>query len=231
MKTPHAINGGASMHGPKRWSPKRWRPKLRALAAMAAAVFMTACGSSETDYQIDPGAVLGAKPLIEPLPLTVGVYYDAEFRNFETVQTRRVRDSIDRYHLRLGRPSMALFDLAFGALFAETVALSAAPPWEDGESQLDAAIAPRIESASLSSVRYAFTLTGANGRVIADWTVTGRHAGETSSERTVAHSIRFAMRDAAADFLIGFQQESEVRAWLARLEILVPNAPLGPHGP
>ncbi|MEE8501397.1 MAG: hypothetical protein V3S23_01640, partial [Kiloniellales bacterium] len=63
MKTPPAINGGASMRGPKRWSPKRWWPKLRVLAAMAAAVFMTACGSSETDYQIDPGAVLGAKPL------------------------------------------------------------------------------------------------------------------------------------------------------------------------
>ena len=213
------MNGGASMHGPKRWWLQR-----RALAAMAAAVFMTACGSSETDYQIDPGAVLSEKPLIEPLPLTVGIYYGPEFRNFETVQTRRVRDSIDRYHLRLGRPSMALFDLAFGALFAETVALSAAPPWEDGESQLDAAIAPRIESASLSSVRYAFTLTGANGRVIADWTVDGRHAGEISGERTVAHSVRLAMRDAAAEFLIGFREEHEIRAWLARLEIIAPNA-------
>jgi hypothetical protein len=226
MKNPPAANGGSSMHGPNR----KW-PKLRALAAIAAAVFMTACGSSETDYQIDPGAVLAAKPLIEPLPLTVGVYYGAEFRNFETVHTRRVRDSIDHYHLRLGRPSMALFNLAFGALFAETVVLSAAPPWGDGGRQLQATIAPRIESASLSSVRYAFKLTGANGRVIADWNVAGQHTGETSSERTVAHSIRFAMRDAAADFLIGFQEEREVRAWLARLEIVVPNAPPGPHGP
>lgn len=213
------------MHGLKQW----W-PKARALAALAAAVFMTACGTSETDYQVDPGAVLSEKPLIEPLPLTIGVYYGPEFRNFETVKTRHDGNSLDHYHLRLGRPSMALFNLAFGALFAETVALSAAAPWQDGEPGWQAAIAPRIESASLSSVRYAFTLTGANGRVIADWTVAGRHTGETSSERTVAHSIRFAMRDAAADFLIGFREEREVRAWLARLEIVAPNAPPGPHG-
>ncbi len=213
------MNGSASMRRPNRWWPPR-----RALAAMAAAVFMTACGTSETDYQIDPGAVLGAKPLIEPLPLTVGIYYGPEFRNFETVQTRRDHNSIDRYHLRLGRPSMALFNLAFGALFAKTVALSTAPPWGDGEPGLQAAIAPRIESASFSSVSYAFTLTGANGRVIADWTVDGRHAGEISGERTVAHSIRFAMRDAAAEFLIGFREEHEIRAWLARLEIIAPNA-------
>ena len=175
MRNSRAMNGSASMRRPNRWWPPR-----RALAAMAAAVFMTACGTSETDYQIDPGAVLGAKPLIEPLPLTVGVYYGPEFRNFETVQTRRDHNSIDRYHLRLGRPSMALFNLAFGALFAKTVALSTAPPWGDGEPGLQAAIAPRIESASFSSVSYAFTLTGANGGVV---TLIKRSTGRTGSGR------------------------------------------------
>lgn len=107
-------------------------------------------------------------PLLDPLPLTVGVVYDEAFRSYEHVEV--IPDERE-WTVELGAANVALFDEIFGAMFAETVQLpdpnaTAAPPAEgDGGARngasgvgslangtavsidgLDAVIVPTIES-------------------------------------------------------------------------------------
>jgi hypothetical protein len=76
------------------------------------------CGCSA---HIEP--VLARRPLVEPLPLSVGVYFSPEFRVYRNKCETFLCKEYD-----LGPPSVALFETVLAGVFENTVVLDAMPP-------------------------------------------------------------------------------------------------------
>lgn len=201
-----------------------WR-RMRALAAAVLIGFAVAgCGTTYSDYEIDPGTVYDGDPLVEPLPLAVGVYYGPGFRVHEASIKRSGPGRVDRYHLRLGPSSIALFDRVFEAQFADVRRVDRLPPLEAGEPELDAVIEVAFQSVRLMSVGYDLTLYAPTGTVVAKLDAQSSVYNEHVDEETVARALRAAMRNAAARFLVDLPDHPDVHAWLTSLGLIEPLA-------
>ena len=66
-------------------------------------------------------------PLIEHLPLTVGVYYGNDFRNYNNTETIPSEDSTTIINTQLGKANIALFDYIFTNLFEKVIPLQNLP--------------------------------------------------------------------------------------------------------
>ncbi len=209
-------------------------PRVRALAsAVLIALALGGCGTTYSDYEIDPGNVYDGIPLVEPLPLTVGVYYGPAFRIHESTIKRSGASRVDRYHLRLGPSSVALFDRILEAQFTEVRHVDATPPLESGEPELDAVIEVAFRSTGLMSVGYDLTLYAPTGQLIAKLEVKSSVYYEHVNEDNVERALRVAMRNAAARFLVDLPDHPDVHAWLTSLGLVDPLAGVSsprPHG-
>ncbi len=210
-----------------------WR-RVRALASAVVIVLaLGGCGTTYSDYEIDPGTVYDGIPLVEPLPLTVGVYYGPAFRIHESTVKRSGASRVDRYHLRLGPSSVALFDRILEAQFTEVRHVDATPPLEAGEPELDAVIEVAFQTVGLMSVGYDLTLYSPTGREIAKFDVNSSIYYGHANEENVARALRVAMRNAAARFLVDLPDHPDVHAWLTSLGLVDPLAGVSsprPHG-
>lgn len=209
----------------------------RLLRDLAAAVLIglgvAGCGTTYSDYEIDPGTVYDGDPLVEPLPLAIGVYYGPGFRNHEADIKRSGPSRVDRYHLRLGPASIALFDRVLEAQFADVRHVDRLPPLEVGEPELDAVIEVAFQSVGLMSVGYELALYAPTGKIIAKFEVNGRTHAEYVDEAIVTRGLRVAMRNAAARFLVDLHDRPDVHIWLAGLGLAEPPARVSsprPHG-
>jgi len=209
----------------------------RRIDALAAAVLIglavVGCGTTYRDYEIDPGTVYDGDPLVDTLPLKVGVYYGPGFRVHEANIKRSGPSRVDRYHLRLGPSSIALFDRLLEAKFADLCHVDRLPPLNAGGPELDAIIEVTFQSVGLMSVGYDLTLYTPTGNVIARFEVNGRIYYEQVDEDTVIRGLRVAMRNAAARFLVDLHDRPDVHVWLAGLGLVEPHARVSsprPHG-
>jgi hypothetical protein len=195
-----------------------WRQWKRTLvSAVLFALGAAGCGTTYEDHVIEPGQVYDGEPLVTPLPLAVGVYYPPEFRDYESHASRSNDRRVDRYHLRLGPASVALFDRILAAQFAEVRPVDRLPAPDDGEADLDAVIEVSFASAGLMSVGYDLTLYAASGTVIAKFDADGATYSDRVDDETVSRGLRVAMRNAAAKFLVDFPDNPDVHAWLSGL--------------
>ncbi len=208
--------------------------RLRALAsAVLIGLAVGGCGTTYNDYEINPGTVYDGDPLVEPLALTVGVYYGPAFRIYETTIKRSGPSQVDRYHLRLGPSSIALFDRILEAQFTEVRNVDRTLPLEAGEPELDAVIEVEIRSVGLMSVGYDLTLYAPTGQVIAKFDVNSSIYYEYANLETIARALRVAMRNAAARFLVDLPDHPDVHVWLTSLGLIEPLARVSsprPHG-
>ncbi len=195
----------------------------RSFALLVGALVTTArCGTSYRDHQVEVGEVLEVDPLMERLPVTIGIYYAPEFRSFEETDTYRADGSVNRYHLRLGAPSVKLFDRVFPALFEITIPVSSRPPFTGTATEQDAVIEPRIKRATRDSVTYEFVFYSPSGKLLVTWSVTGNYGPSVNNARQAGQAVRFAMRNAAAKFLVEFDQQPQIRAWLQGKGVALP---------
>ena len=81
-------------------------------------------------------------PVVERLPLTVGVYYDQELRGYEH---EKYGGSRWPYVYRLGPASVAMFNDILPKMFKEVVAVGAIPPSPSTRRKILGILAPRIE--------------------------------------------------------------------------------------
>jgi hypothetical protein len=170
-----------------------------------------------------PEPVLVREPRPERIPVRIGAYYSAGFREFTY-----------RHHLTdttwiLGRPSQKLFEEAFNFLFLEVVEL-AQPGTDPTHSDLAGIIEPQIVSAAYEwaqgrgyyplHVTYGFTLYSPKGESLASWQVTGSGGTEPLRGspldiiRYVKRSFEHAMREAAWKFTSGFREVPQLQEWL-----------------
>lgn len=199
-------------------------PSLAALAALAG------CGDVEVaaESQMPP-------PLIDPLPITVGIHYSEDYSKYAHAEERwgvKWRAELGPYHVRMA-------ENLFHAAFRETVpvkdlkALPANPPYV-------AIIEPRIEQYSFITpkdtganyyavtIKYRLNVLAPTGETADSLTFTGYgsfKSGGVSTTSPMVSATKAAMRDAAAKFLVQFPEQDVAKKLVAGTPLIEPAAP------
>ncbi len=154
-------------------------------------------------------------PVLEPLPLVVGIRYPETLTNFVHQEAPPLESE---WTIRLGAANQLLFDKLFGAMFVETVMLG---PDTDvaAHPELDAVIEPTLEEFEFSLprqsqtdqyavwLRYNVRVYTPDGELISNWPVTAYGqvgAKMMAPEKSMQQATVLAMRDAAASIAVGF---------------------------
>jgi hypothetical protein len=190
------------------------------LAAMSA---LCACG----DVNVAANAEF-PKPLVEPLPLRLGVYYSDEFSAYQHAEERWGVE----WKVELGQFHVTMADKLFDAAFRDTVKLKA--PADGQTSDVRAVVEPRIEQYSFITprdtgakyyavtIKYRLNVFAPDGRLADSLTFTGYGSAVSSgmtSTKPMLIATRKAMRDAAAKFLVQFPEQDVVKKLVAGLPI------------
>ena len=171
-------------------------------------------------------------PLVRKIPITVGVYYPEELRNFSFTEIDDYTGD-DQYIVNSGETQVELFNTVLPALFEHVVMLDSL---EERPGELDAVFVPAIEEFQLGLpqktklkvyevwVKYNMRLEQPEGEYIADWVMTAYGKSPTESFQSVDAGVQdatvVALRDLAASFTLGFSGIPEVNEWLAENEKL-----------
>jgi hypothetical protein len=174
-------------------------------------------------------ANLPRRPLIEPLPVTIGVYYSPEFSTHTHEEIKEVEGDTNKYKFILGSKSVLLFDQVFSSMFEKVILVEKRPPLGPIGLELAAIIEPSIEEIRISVVRhssnyerslvvitYRIALYSTSGIRLASYSVEGSGESRPSASigtKSFGEATHFAMRDAAAQFMAGFQDQQGVKEW------------------
>ncbi len=167
-------------------------------------------------------------PLVNKLPLTIGVYYDENFSSYSYTEIND-RTGKDQLIVTSGSSQVNLFNTLLPAVFESVVQIEDMNSIE-GFSNIDAILVPGIEEFQLGLpektnldvyeiwVKYNLRLSKADGDYIADWVMTayGKSPKENfkTQDEGVNRAAEIALRDMAASFAIGFSNIPGVNEWL-----------------
>lgn len=195
------------------------------LTAAAAGLALSACG----DVQVGTDMTF-PKPLVEELPMMVGIYYSEDFRKYVHDESRWGVDwkvELGQYHVRMG-------DKLFDAAFRDIVMVKTLDDLPSAEP-LRAVIEPRIEQYSFITprdtgakyyavtIRYRLNVFAPDGRLADSLTFTGYGSSPSSgltSTNPMMLATRTAMRDAAAKFLVQFPEQPITKKMIAQLPLI-----------
>jgi hypothetical protein len=170
---------------------------------------------------------------ISKLPITVGVYYSPEFKDYQYVGSR----TGDQWKFPLGAASVKLHNQALPVLFMNYFLVQTRPPFSAGTTECNAVIEPRIEAFDFdlpflktgsygAEITYRYTLYSLKGDPVASWIIKGSGAkhGKPGFEfaRWPGEAADLAMQDAVNKFITTFSEVPEVRAWLKQNNLPVP---------
>jgi len=197
--------------------------RFQALLAAWLCLLSTACSVSTITLSGEYPA-----PLARKLPLTIGVYYPDELRNYAYVEIDD-NSGKDQYIIQSGESQVQLFNTVLPALFQNVVLLDSLDQASQN-SNIDAVFVPNIEEFQLGLpsktklkvyeiwLKYNMRLSKTNGDYIADWVMTayGKSPDESfqSVDAGVKDAATVAMRDLAASFTLGFTSVPGVSDWL-----------------
>lgn len=216
------------------------KPCLSRIALVLVAALLSACGSRQVMVQGE-----FPRPLMEPLPLTLGVIYSEAFANHEFFDEAAGKAESD-WLVRTGEAQVAFWDTLFGGMFERVIHIQDHDTLHEYEHTVDAVIVPYVEELQYTIplhtnvkiyevwMRYRFRLSTvdeihdhANGALtyhpahsFADWTLTAYGKTPTaflqSDEEAVNLAAVVALRDAGANFITSFERVPDVAAWLDR---------------
>jgi hypothetical protein len=196
---------------------------FQVLVVACLALFCSSCSVSTITLSGDY-----PQPLARKLPITVGVYYPDELRNFS--YTEIDDDSgADQFIVQSGASQVQLFDTMLPALFENVVLLDNLDNVAQN-TNIDAVFVPAIEEFQLGLpsktkldvyeiwLKYNMRLSKTNGDYIADWVMTAYGKSPDADFRSVDSGVQdaatVAMRDLAASFTLGFSGVPGVNDWL-----------------
>jgi hypothetical protein len=173
-------------------------------------------------------------PLIEPLPLTLGVWYADDFAKHEFFdQAKGKKES--SWVVNTGASQVQMWDTLLTGMFTKVVRLAQPPgpgPARQGQANggADAVLIPHVEDLQYAIpaqtnikvyeiwMRYRFELVAADGTEIAQWTMTSYGKTPTALLQTDQEAVNMAavvaLRDAGANFATHFTKVPAVREWL-----------------
>jgi len=206
----------------------------RSLSGALCLGLLSACTATKltTKAQLPP-------PLIEQLPVRVGIHYSKEFREYVHKETR---GSID-YEVNLGAAHVTNLDWLLKAMFREVVQVedpariaAIAPP-------LAFVLEPKFEEYSfltpkdvageafIVTIRYLMTLYDGGGARVDSFTFTGygrEKARALASKEPLATATQRAMRDAGAKIAVELTDQESVRLLLRGAGSPLPVSPPAP---
>ena len=203
---------------------------LRPCLAALVVLLLSACTGTtlSAQAQLPP-------PLVEKLPVRVGVYYSKEFREYVHKETRSEID----YEITLGPAHVQNLDWLLKAMFAEVVQVEDPTHVAELQPPLVMVLEPRFEEYSfltpkdvageafIVTIRYLLTVyDGGGGRVDAfTFTGYGREKAHTlASKAPLQIATQRAMRDAGAKVAVEFTDQDSVRLLLRNPVIVPPPA-------
>jgi hypothetical protein len=209
----------------------RRRPIVAALSLLAL-IALPAC-SGKVD--IDPAALEMPTPLVERLPITVGVHYDEALLNHYHLEKHTVGSE---FEYRLGPPTKALFDQVFSTMFETIVPVEGSSTATVDGQKVAGVLSLRIETfvawnhvprgagwfdVIFPRIVYSATLYAPPG--VKKTSIRGDGIGKLEGlGEWLPTVVARAMRNAAAVLVVNFYNDPEVKAWLASLGIAEPGA-------
>lgn len=164
-------------------------------------------------------------PLVETLPVSVGLYYDDELRDFIHVEAlpRSSTWTID-----LGDANLAMLNPVFAQMFASTREIPTLPPSPAETAAVDGVLSSTLEQFQFDVPRssrdefvevwlqYRLQLLDPDGDLVIDWEVPGYGKAEIDGNRedAVRRAAITAMREAGARISTNFTQQQPVQDWL-----------------
>lgn len=183
-----------------------------ALVGMIALTLLAGCSGTVTVADQFPD------PLVEPLPLRVGLFMSSEFRSY-------IHEDDDvGVRFELGSKQTALYRTVFDSLFLQAIEVAG----HGGESDLDLVIEPVLEEyAFLSpaetatdfyavSLKYQMRLYSGDGELIGYWPFVAYGKNRTqmiNKFESLGDATSLALRDAAAALVTQFRDVLQSRQW------------------
>jgi len=204
-----------------RGSPVPMRARLIPPVLCLLAFVLSGCAT--TTVQVE--GAFPSEPLIEQLPLTIGVHFDEAFSNYQIDEPIPQRGD---WSITMGNAQVQMFRTVLPAMFERVVEL------EDpsAAAEVDAVLRPRVDDMQFAIpfqtksnffevwIRYQLTLTAPGSeQIIASWPLTAygrtRDAFLEGAEAAIEQAAVMALRDAAAFLAIDFADTRELEPWLA----------------
>ena len=183
-------------------------------------------------------AGLDHEPLVEKLPLTVGIYYSEEFTsNIVRAEAGFAGDPPafwDTYVFDVGECSVLLFDQVVSSMFQEVMHIDS-PPGSGTRGLPVAGVfipsflsldvtkgQPGFKQSKTVDINYEITLVERDGRPIDSWQVSGTgvkaHGPTFDRGAHASEAARAAIRDALAEFLVRFDERDKTREHLLKVD-------------
>ena len=191
---------------------------------------LLACGPAQVVVQGQFPA-----PLIEPLPLTLGVWYGDDFAGHEFFDESKSRQE-SSWIVSTGAAQVQMWDTLLAGMFTRVVQLQTRPRPGQQTPGVDAVFIPHVEELQYAIpahtnvkvyeiwMRYRFDLLNASGGAIAEWGMTSYGKTPTaflqSDQDAVNLAAVMALRDAGANFAANFTRVPAIAQWLDEKGIL-----------
>lgn len=202
-----------------------------AFAAILVVLLLSGCTATRltTQAQLPP-------PLIDKLPVRVGVHYSKEFAEYVHKETRSQID----YEVTLGPAHVTNLNWLLGAMFAELVEVDDPSAVADIRPPLLFVLEPKFEEFSfltpkdvageafVVTIRYLLTLYDGSGGRVDSFTYTGygrEKARTLASKEPLAIATQRAMRDAGAKVAVELTDQEAVRLLLRNPANPLPATP------
>jgi hypothetical protein len=160
-------------------------------------------------------------PLVQKIPLAVGVYYPPQFRDARPESKRFIQPGQTITEIwPLGHASVATLDAALRGLFESVVEVKQWPP--SGEPlKVAGVLVPSMPSDCVevtltqTRIRYRVEWFSSKGLEAESWQVTGVSGIDMPMVVPFEALMNEALRSAAANFVVSFYRDPQARAWLA----------------
>lgn len=211
-------------------------PGLRLGLAALLCVLLAGCGPARVDVEGNFPA-----PLMEKVPLTLGVWYDQEFTNHEFFDEASSR-SESSWVVRTGEAQVQMWDTLLNGMFVELVPMKGKPGPGQMNQSVDAVLIPHVDELQYAIpahtnikvyeiwMRYRLQLVTSGGETIAEWTMPAYGKTPTafmqSDQAAVNLAAVMALRDAGANFATSFTRVPAVSEWMEQRNVVAPEAAL-----
>ena len=199
-----------------------WRP----LMALVIAGVLSACGSQQVTVKGD-----FPTPLMDPMPLRIGIWYDEAFATHEFFDDAAGRTEAS-WLVKTGEAQVQMWNTVLGSMFAQLVPMRGEPGGSEMNEVVDAILVPHVDELQYAIplhtnvkvyeiwLRYRFDLVLNNGDEIASWTMTSYGKTPTAFMRSDTDAVNLAavmaLRDAGANFITNFSRVPDVQNWLEK---------------
>ncbi len=205
--------------------------KIVPAIAAAFLALLSGCTSTRltTQAQLPP-------PLIEKLPMRIGVYFSKEFREYAHRETRGAID----YEINLGPAHVTNINWLLSAMFSEIVPVEDPTRVSGIQPPLVFVLEPKFEEYSfltpkdvageafIVTIRYMLTLYDGDGGRVDSFTLTGygrEKAHALTSKEPLQIATQRAMRDAGAKVAVELTDQEAVRLLIRNAGDITPIPP------